>query len=263
MKIGVCIGTSLAKVSVSKAAGYDFIETSVGSVASLSQADFDAFYEETVKCGIPCEAANCFVPGHIKLVGDARDDKQVAEYLTGVFPRLKKLGIKTVVFGSSGARRIPEGMSLEQGRAEIVEFLKNDVAPLAEKYDILIAIEPLRPTECNAINTVAEGLEIAKAVDSPYIKLLADVAHMYAQNESLESLYDYEGWLIHAHTSNPAPDESLDHKRIFPAPEDTFKQESFIEPLKAIGTARCSIEAGEIDFTVDAPRAFDVLKPLV
>ena len=32
--------------------------------------------------------------------------------------------------------------------------------PVAEKYDIPVAIEPLRPEECNAINTVDDGVEI-------------------------------------------------------------------------------------------------------
>ena len=37
---------------------------------------------------------------------------------------------------------------------------------LLEKYDLPVAIEPLRPEECNAINTVADGVEIAKKIDT-------------------------------------------------------------------------------------------------
>lgn len=153
-------------------------------------------------------------------------------------------------------------MSLEQGRAEIVDFLKNLVVPVAEKYDIPVAIEPLRPEECNAINTVADGVEIAEKVGSPYIRVLADVAHMYVQNEPMESLLDYKGWLIHAHTSNPAPAAEMGRKRIYPASDDAFSQKSFFEPLKAVGVETCSIEAEAIDFEQDAKNAYDVLKDL-
>ena len=145
---------------------------------------------------------------------------------------------------------------------EIVDFLKNFVVPAAEKYDIPVAIEPLRPEECNAINTVADGVEIAKRVDSPYIKVLADVAHMYVQNEPMESLLEYKGWVVHAHTSNPDPDGSLDCKRIYPKKGDSFNQADFIEPLKAIGVEHCSIEANVLDFESDIRDAYEVLGKL-
>ena len=186
----------------------------------------------------------------------------VKEYLEELFKRGAYLGIKYFVFGSSGARRIPEGMSLEEGRAQIVDFLKRLVVPVAEKYNIRVAIEPLRPAECNAINTVADGIEVAKKVDSPYVKVLADVKHMYEQNEDFKLLYDYKGWVIHAHTSNPDPDPSLNKKRIYPKAGDKFDQRDFIEPLKAIGVECVSIEADVIDFPADAAEAYKILRPL-
>lgn len=256
MKFGVCVGTDIEKMKFIKEIGFDYAESHCQQIASKSVEHLDAMKAT----GLPVIAANCFIG--MRVVGEEKDTAAIKEYLEKLFKNASYLGLKYLVFGSSGARRIPDGMSLEEGRAQIVDFLKNLVVPCAERYDITVAIEPLRPEECNAINTVAHGVEIAKAVGSPYVKVLADVAHMYVQNESMESLLVYKGWVVHAHTSNPAPDESLDCKRIYPAESDEFRQSSFVEPLKAIGVEHCSIEANVLNFESDVKNAYKVLSGL-
>ena len=94
------------------------------------------------------------------------------------------------------------------------------------------------------------------------VKVLADVAHMFVQNESMESLLDYKGWVVHAHTSNPDPDPSFGKKRIYPEIGDKFSQASLVNALKEIGVEHCSIEADVIDFEADAKKAYEVLKEL-
>lgn len=256
MKIGVCCGTDIEKMKYIKAVGYDYAESHCQEIA---KAD-DEKIESLKAVGLPILAANCFIS--LRVVGEEKDEAAIADYLEKLFSKAKRLGLLYLVFGSSAARRIPEGMTLEQGRAEIVDFLKNLVVPVAEKYDIPVAIEPLRPEECNAINTVADGVEIAEKVGSPYIRVLVDVAHMYVQNEPMESLLEYKGWLIHAHTSNPDPAPETGRKRIYPAADDAFSQKSFFEPLKAVGVETCSIEAEVIDFEQDVKNAYEILKDL-
>lgn len=256
MKFGVCVGTDIEKMKLIKELGYDYAESHCQQIASKPVEQLDAMKAT----GLPVVAANCFI-GH-RVVGDERDFDQIAEYLERLFKNASYLGLKYLVFGSSGARRIPEGMSLEEGREQIVYFLKNYVVPQAEKYGLPVAIEPLRPQECNAINTIDDGVEIAKKVDSPYVKVLADVAHMFYQNESMDKLLKYKGWIVHAHTSNPDPAAELDKKRIYPKTGDKFIQADFIEPLKAIGVEHCSVEADVLDFHADAAEAYEVLRSL-
>ena len=256
MKIGVCCGTDIEKIKYIKALGYDYVESHCQEIV---RAD-DERIEAIIATGLPVIAANCFIA--LRVVGEEKDETAIKEYLETLFSKAKRLGLEYLVFGSSAARRIPEGMSLEQGRAEIVDFLKNLVVPVAEKYDIPVAIEPLRPEECNAINTVDDGVEIAKKVGSPYIKVLADVAHMFVQNETMDSLLEYKGWIIHTHTSNPDPDPSLGKKRTYPEIGDTFSQKLFVDALESIGVEYCSIEADVIDFETDARNAYEVLKEL-
>ncbi len=256
MKFGICVGTDIEKMKYMKAVGYDYSESHCQEIAKKDKE----YLDEMKKTGLPVVAANCFIG--MRVVGEEKNYEEIDAYLVKLFENAAYLGIKYLVFGSSGARRIPDGMSLEEGRAEIIDFLKNHVVPLAEKYNIIIAIEPLRPEECNAINTVADGVEVAKAVDSPFVKVLADVAHMFVQNESMESLLDHKGWVVHAHTSNPDPDPSLGRKRIYPVASDEFSQVSFINALKEIGVEYCSIEAEIQNFEEDAKNAFEILKEL-
>lgn len=256
MKFGVCVGTNIEKMKLIKELGFDYAESHCQEIAKKDKEYLDAMKAT----GLPVVAANCFISHRV--VGDERDFEQIAEYLERLFKNASYLGLEYLVFGSSGARRIPEGMSLEEGREQIVYFLKNYVVPAAEKYDLPVAIEPLRLEECNAINTIDDGVEIAKRVDSPYIKVLADVAHMFYQNESMDKLLRYKGWIVHAHTSNPDPAPELDKKRIYPKAGDKFNQADFIEPLKAIGVEHCSIEADVLDFPADAAGAYEVLRGL-
>ncbi len=257
MKFGVCVGTDIEKMKYIKALGYDYAESHCQEIAKKDKEHLDAMKAT----GLPVIAANCFIG--MRIVGEEKDEEKIKEYLETLFEKASYLGLKHLIFGSSGARRIPDGMSLEEGRAEIVDFLKNLVVPVAEKYNLPVAIEPLRPEECNAINTIADGVEIAKRVDSPFVKVLADVAHMYVQNETMDSLINYNGWIIHAHTSNPDPDPSFGKKRIYPKKGDAFSQASFVDALKSVGVEYCSIEADVIDFESDSKDAYEVLKELV
>ncbi len=256
MKIGVCVGTDTEKMKYIKALGYDYAESHCQEIVRKDKEHLDAMKAT----GLPVIAANCFIG--LRVVGEERNDEQISEYLETLFSKASYLGLKYLVFGSSGARRIPEGMSLEEGRKQIVDFLKTLVVPCAEKYDLTVAIEPLRPQECNAINTIDDGVEIAKKVNSPYVKVLADVAHMFYQNEDFSKILTYKDWIVHAHTSNPYPAPELECKRIYPKAVDSFKQADFIELLKEIGVEYCSIEANVLDFEEDAKEAYDVLSAL-
>ncbi len=253
MKIGVCVGTDIEKMKYIKALGYDYAESHCQEIAKEDREHLDAMKAT----GLPVYAANCFIG--MRVVGEERDDEKISEYLDTLFEKASYLGLEYLVFGSSGARRIPDGMSLEEGREQIIDFLKNFVATRAEKYNLPVAIEPLRPQECNAINTIDDGVEIAKKVNSPYIKVLADVAHMFCQNEDFSKILTYKDWIVHAHTSNPDPAPEIDRKRIYPKDGDSFNQADFIEPLKHIGVKYCSIEADVLDFESDAKNAYYVL----
>ena len=73
------------------------------------------------------------------------------------------------------------------------------MAPLAEKYGITIAVEPLNRGETNFINSLAEGVEIIEAVKSPRVRLLCDIYHMLKEDESPDEIVKYGKHIVNCH----------------------------------------------------------------
>ena len=122
------------------------------------------------------------------------------EYAETAFRRAKISGVEIIVFGSGRSRQIPKGFSREEA---IQQFIKlcSQIGPVAAKYGVTIVIEPLNKTECNFINSVAEGGEIVKDINHPNIMLLADIYHMKMEEEKPESILKYGYLLRHTHVA--------------------------------------------------------------
>lgn len=127
MKFGVCIGADVEKMKLIKAAGYDYAEGHCQEIAKKDKAYLDAMKAT----GLPVVAANCFIG--MRIMGEEKDETAINEYLDRLFENASYLGLEYLVFGSSAARRIPDGMSLEEGRGHIIDFLRKSVVPRAEK----------------------------------------------------------------------------------------------------------------------------------
>ena len=255
MKFGACVGTDAEKIKVLKDAGFDYVETNMTDIATISDEDFETFLQVLKINDIPCEASNCFIPGEYKVVGENVDYVSIAAYVAKALARASRVGIKSAVFGSGGARRVPEGVSRQDAHKQIVYFLKEIVSPEAAKYGIMIAIEPLNKKECNCLNSVLEGVAVAEATGCGNIKTLADLYHVYLENDQMADIASLKGKIIHSHIANPAG-------RCYPAPGDGFDYAPFIKALTEAGCTRCSLEAGTKDFAKEAPLALTVLKAL-
>lgn len=255
MKFGTCIGTDQEKIKVSKDAGFYYVETNLTNITAMRDREFEEFLKALEQNDIPCEASNCFIPSEYKLIGESVDYKSISAYVAKALARANRLGIKTAVFGSGGARRVPDGVTREEAHKQIIYFLKEIVGPQASEYGIRIAIEPLNSQVCNCLNSVLEGVAVARATGCDNIKTLADLYHVYLDNDPLDKIAQLKGEVIHAHIANPVA-------RCYPAPGDGFDYVPFFNTLKAVGCERCSIEADTKDFTNDATKALAVLKSL-
>jgi D-psicose/D-tagatose/L-ribulose 3-epimerase len=249
--VGYC--TSLKNLAAAKAAGFDYVELSTTEVAMLSDADFEQAANDAARLGLPTPASNLFLPATLKVTGPTIDRDQQAAYVTKAFDRVARLGVRVVVFGSGGARRVPDGFSHDEAFRQLVDFGKR-VAPIARQHGITIAIEPLRREETNIINMAAEGLQLVEAVGDPGFQLMIDFYHLASEHEDPAIIIRAGGHLRHLHMANPKG-------RVFPLSKDEFEYEPFFANLRRTGyDQRISIEASTQDLQSDAPRAITLLR---
>ena len=195
-----------------KEAGYDFIETTVAAYGGISDEEFEEFLKEASGCGLPVEAANCLFPG-IYLYTE--QDKAV-EWIRKVADRSARLGIKTLVFGSGGARQFTDEMTEDEALNFLANLL-NIMAPIVAEKDITIVVEPLEKPATNCINETHTGAKLVRMVNHPNIRLLVDYFHYVRENDRLDPMN--VPLFAHIHTADPVTrscqTEITEHFKIF------------------------------------------------
>lgn len=250
-QVGVCVDPD--RFEAAQAAGFDYVETNASKVAALTDEEFEKLAAQVAQLRIPLAATMSFIPGAIKLTGPDVDPARQMAYVTTTLARLKRLGVKVVVLGSGGARRVPDGFSREEAFTQLVDFCRR-VAPAARENGITIVVEPLRKQETNIINTAREGLALVKAVDRPEIRLLVDYYHLAEEGENPDIIAEAGPLLAHTHIANPTG-------RVYPLKPDEAAYGGFFANLCKIGyEGRMSVEASTKDFASEAPQSLALLR---
>ena len=235
MRFGVCFGISPAFAAAMRDAGLDYGEINIGQMMRRDEAEFETLAEEYRRIGLPIESGCVLLPGGMALNRLERDLTALDAYLQKAAGRCKRLGLQTVVFGSGGARRAPEGMRKQEMLEDLVVFLRDHAAPVFSAQGIRIAIEPLSERPC-LVNTLSEAIELADAVGSESVQVLADNFHMYKENDPISGIAKANGRLIHAHICSPAA-------RSIPAHGDGYDLYPFMKAVADAGCTRISVEA--------------------
>jgi len=201
MRFGVCAGIDSAALVARL--GWDYIELGVASALdpeSDSQA-WEVRRAALLALPLPCETFNLFVPRHLRITGPEVDEVALTRYVHTALARAAEVGGKVIVFGSGGARQIPEGFPAEQAEAQLLRFL-HLCADAHEKTGVVVTIEPLNRHECNVLHTVEEGARLARLVGRPGVQNLADTYHMERNGEALETILASGDVLAHVHTAD-------------------------------------------------------------
>lgn len=254
MKFGLC--TNFDNIELAAQMGFDYVECAFSRLAAMPEEEYQALLAKKDSFPVPVTKANLFLPADVKPVGPDVSEKVLREYMERAFTRAAAIGVKLVVFGSGGARKVPEGWSHARAWRQLCDFLEL-AAEYAEKYDVVIALEPLRSQECNLLNYVSEGTALCGIVNHPYITVLGDFFHMYMGSEPWEHLVRAGEKLSHVHICNPVG-------RLFPAPEDGFDYASVINMLKEMNyQGDISVEASNHNIAVDGVAAVAAVKHLL
>ncbi len=238
MLIGQCANSytnNYEDLKAIKKCGADFIEVRGYTVQEYDLARVKLLKEQLDELNLPALTSNCIMPGSIKFFDD---HYVIQEYLKSLFERLSILGVKTQVVGSGRARNIAEGADPAEHLKRFAEVMHKTFIPLCEEYGITLCIESLNKKETNFINTVKEGVELAKYINSPFVAAHIDSYHMGMENEPFESLEAYKGIAKHVHIA------ATNSSRAYPAFNDGIDWKHIIECIKKSGcTDKLSLEA--------------------
>lgn len=199
MRIGCCARPE--DVDVAAAAGFDYVEPAIGSLMALPAERRADAIDRLERSPVPVLACNVFFPRGYRVVGEATPDlPDPLAYTREALDVARRIGVRTVVYGSGGSRQVPHGFPRERARRQLVEYLRL-LGDEAEDRAIRVAIEPLATRFCNVITSVAEATNLAADVAHPAVGVLADVYHMACDDEPCDQVAVAGRRLWHAHVS--------------------------------------------------------------
>jgi len=219
------------------AAGYDYVESNVGYLMpDKSDSEFQLRLDEIKNAKAKIISCTNFIPSSLKLVGSETKHEEVLVWAETALRRAQMVKIPYIVFGSGGARKVPDGFDKQKATQQFIDICKK-LASLAKKYKVTIVIEPLNTSETNLINSLKEGAEIVESVNHPNIRLLCDIYHMMRENEPASEIVKYGRYIKHCHIAEKEGRKSPGVN------EEDFKP--YFRALKQIEYKGClSIECG-------------------
>lgn len=206
MRLGICTGRD--HLTAAYEAGYAYAEMAVETlVPDQDERAFAPIREEILAAPIPVEAFNCFLPAHHRVTGPNVDLEAVGRHMDIALRRASEVGARIMVFGSGGARILPEGFPVNRGWYQLADAARL-AADIGARHGVTIVMEPLLRRACNFFNRVDEGAAFVDRVSHPNLKLLTDLYHFAAAAEPYESIVAADGRLAHTHLATPAIPET-------------------------------------------------------
>ena len=233
-------------------AGCDYFEFGVGMLCPESPSTlFDEFKALLSDDSLKAKCFNSFIPADLKITGPTVEKTRMDDYLAQATERAAAIDGEIIVFGSGGARRIPDDFSPNRAHDQILAFLSL-AAQHARKHGITIAIEPLNQSETNAINTISEAVEYADEVNQPEIQVLVDFYHQMVESESFDAIVNAGSRIAHVHVA--------DTNRLYPG-SGQYDYPKFAESLQSAGyRGRISVECNFRDFATEVPKSIQFLR---
>jgi sugar phosphate isomerase/epimerase len=252
MEFGICCGPEGAAVAAE--AGYAYIEWTVGGL--LRPAEDDGAFGDALAAAraapLPCPVVNCFLPGEHRVVGPAVDADALCAYVATAFARARAAGVSCIVFGSGGARAVPDGFDRDEARHQVVAFCRM-LGPTAAEHGVTVALEHLSGSPGDPLPTLDAAADVVREVDHPAFRLLVDSFHWGREKDSLDAIRRNGALLAHVHVATVA-------NRRAPGAEPCVL-ESFFAALKEAGyDGRVSFEGGNPDPATDLPRALSLMR---
>ncbi len=199
-QLGINIDDEAHKPASEIAPGWDFTEIPVGEF--LAPFRSNAWWKERRKHieslpVAPIRVTSHFLDGFgLVATGPGADWEQLEFWTRRAFERVAELGIG-VVGCYGGHFPVPDGFPRSKAMSQAIRFC-HLLADCAEPHGIKVALEPCAGAH-DLWPRYLEGLEFARMVNRPEIRLMADLNYFLKLNQPLEHIAEAPDMLVHAH----------------------------------------------------------------
>lgn len=202
---GIGMGAAIAAIPDIQDQGVDFLTLGVVEYLMPDKPEeaFEAKLAEVKKCPLPVRAVNGFLTASHRCIGPEANHDEVMKWAETVFRRAEKAGVDMVVFGSSKARRLPEGWPREKGVEQFVALLKR-MGPAAQRHGVTVVVEQLQKSECNFLNHISDLAGMIRAANHPNVRALADLHHISRVDDTPADLRAAMDVVIHVEIAEKA-----------------------------------------------------------
>ena len=166
------------------------------------------------------------------LLGSSLEERERArkdiKRLLEIGNNLNAIGLVVVpVFGPPKISDLTPYKDVKTLEKELLLSQLPEIVEYAEKNECILLLEPLNRYETHFLNRLEQAVEICEKIDSPYLKILADLFHMNIEEDNISESIEKTGkWIAHVHLA--------DSNRILPGMGHTDFSSAF-ESLKKIG----------------------------
>jgi sugar phosphate isomerase/epimerase len=204
-------GWSLERIcSTVRSLGYEGLElapyTLSGSIPELSRHERANIRQTIEQAGLETVGLHWLL-AHTSGLQLTSPDPQVrtrtAAYLGELARLCCDLGGKVLVLGSPQQRRLPPGLSRQEGLRFATDVV-NATIPALEANHMTLAIEPLAPSECNFLSCARDAVAWIECIAHPCVRLQLDAKAMSQEVHSIsEIIREHARWLAHFHANDP------------------------------------------------------------
>jgi len=199
--IPIGIATDFSNLPEAHALGYDFVEVPLCELAALSDAWFEEFAAWCEGTGVRVTAVNRILPDELAIVGPDVRATVLHDYLRRAFARCRRLKVRVAVMDAAASRSVPADCDYPMAWRQLGNFLRLAQGH-ARESGLVIAVEPLRKTECNLLNLVSEATLLAGLLQLNNVGVAANTGSMAMAAEPVTALLQAGSTLCHVHVEN-------------------------------------------------------------
>lgn len=210
--------------------------------------------------GLPISTV-CSGPPHDPLALQPEERAERLDRMVGLLELAEELGaVGSICVPIRSSLRFPD-LSPAFSARELISKLAVDMlrqaAQRTEGLEALILLEPLNRYEAHYLRSLADGVKLARMVDHPRVKVMADFFHMSIEEADIAaSVRGVDDWIRHIHLA--------DSNRMLPGQGHTDFRAGF-EALKDIGfQGFLALECGILgNPDVELPRSVQFMRSLI